>query len=149
VCTNLSAAVPLTGRMWSSCDASSSNTPCGSRLRPDARFRDYAPKRLASSHQLGRRSRWHIFAASLLAHELVDAFGIHQAKQTQVVSLHRATASDLVLSEVGLEECAFARAHGLDKLRIDATCSFQRPPAWLRSTWRPFTGRRVIFEEVQ
>ena len=66
-----------------------------------------------------------------------------------MVSLRRATAGDLVLSGVGLEDCAFAGAHGLDKLRISATCSFQRPPAWPSRTWRPFTGRQVIYEEAQ
>jgi uncharacterized protein YjbI with pentapeptide repeats len=83
-----------------------------------------------------------------LAQELADELSPQQVPQTRVVSLRRATAGDLVLSGVGLEDCAFAGAHGLDKLRIDATCSFQRPPAWPWGTWRPFTGRRIIFEEL-
>jgi len=81
--------------------------------------------------------------------ELVNELSHPQAKPSRVVSLRRATAGDLVLSGVVLEDCAFAGAHGLDKLRIDATCSFQRPPTWLRDTWRPFTGRHVISEEAQ
>jgi hypothetical protein len=84
-----------------------------------------------------------------LAQELAAELGHEKMQQTQVGSLRRATASDLALSEVGLEDCAFAGAHGLDKLRIDATCSFQRPPTWPSHTWRPFTSRRVIFEEEQ
>jgi uncharacterized protein YjbI with pentapeptide repeats len=84
-----------------------------------------------------------------LAQQLSDELAPQPAYQTQILSLRRATAGDLVLSGVGLEHCTFARAHGLDKLRIEATCYFQRQPLWLRRTWRPFTSRRVIFEEVQ
>jgi len=84
-----------------------------------------------------------------LAKNLADKLGSQQVPQTRVVSLRRATAGDLVLSGVGLEDCAFAGAHGLDKMRTGATCSFQRPPAWPSRTWRPFTGRQVIFEEAQ
>jgi hypothetical protein len=87
--------------------------------------------------------------AAQLAQELADELGPQHVQLTQVVSMRRATAGDLVLSGVGLNECAFAGAHGLDQLRIDATCSFQRPPAWPRRTWRPFSSRRVIYEEVQ
>jgi uncharacterized protein YjbI with pentapeptide repeats len=84
-----------------------------------------------------------------LAQVLVDELDPQYLKRTRVVSLRRATAGELVLSGVGLEDCVFAGAHGLDKLRIDATCSFQRPPAWPRETWRPFTNRRLIAEEAQ
>jgi uncharacterized protein YjbI with pentapeptide repeats len=59
-----------------------------------------------------------------LAENLADELGSQQVPQTRVLSLRRATAGDLVLSGVGLEDCAFAGAHGLDKLRIGATCSF-------------------------
>jgi len=84
-----------------------------------------------------------------LAQQLADELGPQETTPPQVVSLRRATAGDLVLSGVGLEDCAFAGAHGLDKLRIDATCAFQRPPAWPSRTWRLFTVRQVIFEEAQ
>jgi hypothetical protein len=84
-----------------------------------------------------------------VAQQLADEFGPQETTPTRVASLRRATAGDLVLSGVGLDNCAFAGAHGLDKLRIDATCSFQRPPAWPSRTWRLFTGRQVIFEEAQ
>jgi uncharacterized protein YjbI with pentapeptide repeats len=87
--------------------------------------------------------------ASRLAKNLADELGPEKTTLTQVASLRRATAGDLVLSGVVLEGCAFAGAHGLDKLRIDATCSFQHPPAWPSRTWRLFTGRQVIFEEAQ
>jgi hypothetical protein len=96
------------------------------------------------------RARWMAKEKAFqLAKNLADELGSQQVPQTRVVSLRRATAGDLVLSGVGLEDCAFAGAHGLDKLRIDATCSFQRPPTWPSRTWRPFTGRQVIFEEAQ
>jgi uncharacterized protein YjbI with pentapeptide repeats len=84
-----------------------------------------------------------------LVEKLADELGPQETTRTQVVSLRRATAGDLVLSGVGLEDCAFAGAHGLDKLRIGATCSFQRPPAWPSRTWRLFTVRQVTFEEAQ
>jgi Pentapeptide repeats (9 copies) len=83
------------------------------------------------------------------AQRLADELGSQKTARTQVASLRRATAGDLVLSGVGLEDCAFVGAHGLDKLRIGATCSFQRPPAWPSRTWRLFTGRQVISEEGQ
>jgi len=84
-----------------------------------------------------------------LAQQLADELGTQATTRTRVVSLRRATAGDLVLSGVGLEDCAFAGAHGLDKLRIGATCSFQRPPAWPSRTRRLFTVRQVTFEEAQ
>jgi hypothetical protein len=76
-----------------------------------------------------------------LAKNLADELGSQRVPQTRVVSLRRATTGDLVLSGVGLDDCAFAGAHGLDKLRISATSSFQWPPAWPSRTWRLFTGR--------
>jgi hypothetical protein len=54
-----------------------------------------------------------------------------------------------VLSGVALDDCAFARAQGLDRLRIDPTCSFRRPPRCsLRTPWS-FTRRRVLYEEAR
>ena len=99
---------------------------------------------------LAEQARWTAKEEAFqFAQELADELGSQQVPQTQVVSLRRATAGDLVLSGVGLEDCAFAGAHGLDNLRISATCSFQRPPAWPSRTWRPFTSRRIIAEEAQ
>lgn len=94
-----------------------------------------------------QRTAW--AAAFQLAQGLADELGPQKTTPTRVASLRRATAGELVLSGSGLDDCAFAGAHSLDKLRINATCSFQRPPAWPRKTWRPFTGRQVIFEEAQ
>jgi uncharacterized protein YjbI with pentapeptide repeats len=104
--------------------------------RPEG-FNDLTP-----AEQAPRRANETAFR---LAQQLADEL----RPKTHVGSLRRATAGDLMLSGVGLEDCAFAGAHGLDKLRIDATCSFQRPPAWPSRTWRLFTGRQVIFEEAQ
>ncbi len=98
-------------------------------------------------------------AAFQLVQRLEEKLGSEDVGQTRAVSLCRATVGDLVLSGINLENCAFAGAHGLDKVRIDATCTFrigsieiadhQRPPARSGRTWPPFTRRRVIYEEAQ
>lgn len=66
-----------------------------------------------------------------------------------LTSVRRANVSELVLSDLDLRHCRFAGAHGLDKLRIDATCQFKDAlprlgitPAWV------YTRRRLIDEEV-
>lgn len=63
-------------------------------------------------------------------------------RRCRVTSLARANVGELVLSDVALDECEFAGAHGLDRLRIDEGCSFQRTPRW-------FTRRRMIVEEIR
>lgn len=80
---------------------------------------------------------------------LGKVLGSPERPRSRVVSLRRATAGDLVLSGVDLQDCGFAGAHGLDKLRIDATCSYGRPPRWWVDTLRPFTRRRIIAEEAR
>jgi hypothetical protein len=121
--------------------APSSQHPSHMGKRPEG-FDDFTP---AEQTQWMAKEK-----AFQLAKDLADELGSQQVPQTRVVSLRRATAGDLVLSGgVGLEDCAFAGAHGLDKLRIGATCSFQRPPVWPSRTWRLFTVRQVIFEEAQ
>jgi uncharacterized protein YjbI with pentapeptide repeats len=66
--------------------------------------------------------------------------------------LERSTADELVLAGVVLDRCTFAGAHGLDKMRIGADCSFGRTrdrtseDAFTRS--RMVTGRRIIAEEI-
>ena len=73
-----------------------------------------------------------------------------------LTSLARANIGELVLSDVVLDDCAFAGAHGLDKLRIGARCSFQQTPHWWerrRNTtdqvgW-VMVRRKVITEELQ
>ena len=87
--------------------------------------------------------------AFLLTVRLARDLGSKDAARTRILSLSRATVGDLALSGIGLEDCVFVGAHGLDKLRIDTSCSFQRPPAWSLRTWRPFTARRVISEEAK
>ena len=65
----------------------------------------------------------------------------------RLTSLARANIGELVLSDVVLDECAFAGAHGLDKLRIGPGCSFrQTPRRWGR---RRMVRRRMITEELQ
>ena len=61
-----------------------------------------------------------------------------------LTSLARANIGELVLSDVVLDDCAFAGAHGLDKLRIGAGCSFRQTPRWWRR--RRMVRRRVIAE---
>lgn len=70
----------------------------------------------------------------------------------RLVSLERSAADELVLSDVVLDECKFAGANRLDKMRIGADCSFRRTRD--RSSTDAFTqrrvvtGRRLIAEEI-
>ena len=70
----------------------------------------------------------------------------------KLISLERSTAGDLVLSNVVLDDCTFAGAHGLDKMRIGADCTFRRTrdpssgDAFTRR--RMVTRRRIIAEEI-
>ena len=70
-----------------------------------------------------------------------------------VTSLARATTGELVLSNAVLDNCTFAGAHGLDKLRIGTDCSFQSTPKWWRwqsfTSRRMFSARRLIAEEIR
>lgn len=70
------------------------------------------------------------------------------ATPTSVRSLRRATVADLELSAVDLTDCHFAGAHGLDKMRIDSTCTLATTPGdtAMRRPLR-FTHRNVIAEE--
>jgi uncharacterized protein YjbI with pentapeptide repeats len=72
-----------------------------------------------------------------LANELAET-----PPRCYVTSLARANIGELVLSDVVLDDCVFAGAHGLDKLRIGTHCSFRRSPRW-------FTRRRMIVEELR
>ncbi|EHI41310.1 hypothetical protein OPAG_09265 [Rhodococcus opacus PD630] len=80
-----------------------------------------------------------------LAHRLTALAGA--GRTTTVRSLRTANVGELVLSSVELNRCHFAGAHGLDKLRIDASCQLAWTPAarW----WRPwrYTRRHVLAEE--
>ena len=121
-------------------------------------FEPYLADRLSPEEHLegfdeltvAAQARWAAAAEAFqLAQQLADELRPPLTTRTQVVSLRRATAGDLVLSGIGLEDCAFAGAHGLDMVRIGATCSVQLPPVWRWDTWRPFTRRRIIFEEAR
>jgi Pentapeptide repeats (9 copies) len=66
-------------------------------------------------------------------------------------SLQRSTVGEVALSGADLEDCKFSGAHGLDKMRIGATCSFQvTPHAWNSRLpdWM-YTRRRVVAEEIE
>ena len=59
-----------------------------------------------------KQARWTAQEKSFrLARQLADELVLQQGKRTQVVSLRRATTGELVLSGVGLEDCAFAGAN--------------------------------------
>lgn len=66
---------------------------------------------------------------------------------TSVLSLRTANVAHLVLSSIRLENCRFAGAHGLDELRIDASCHLGSTPTRLRKQLPRFVRRRVIVEE--
>ncbi|WP_172652399.1 pentapeptide repeat-containing protein [Rhodococcus opacus] len=70
-------------------------------------------------------------------------------RMTTLLSLRTANVGELVLSSVVLNDCRFAGAHGLDKLRIDATCSLSSSRS--RRRWsRPVrsTQRLILAEEL-
>jgi uncharacterized protein YjbI with pentapeptide repeats len=74
------------------------------------------------------------------------------APQCKLFSLNRCTVGDLVLSNVALEECTFAGAHGLDRMRIATNCSFNRTRTQpcrdaFKVPWA-VTNRRIISEEI-
>jgi len=69
-----------------------------------------------------------------------------------ITSLERANVAELALSEIDLNDCRFAGAHGLDKIRIGSNCSFLWAPSWLNwnrfTPSRMYTRRRLLCEEV-
>ena len=70
----------------------------------------------------------------------------------KLISLERSTTGELVLSNVILDDCTFAGAHGLDKMRIGADCRFRRTrdpsSADVFTRRRMVTRRRIIAEEI-
>ena len=64
----------------------------------------------------------------------------------RLTSLARADIRGLVISDVALDDCEFALAHGLDELRIGAGCTFQHTNGLWH--WRPMIRRTVIAEEL-
>jgi uncharacterized protein YjbI with pentapeptide repeats len=68
-----------------------------------------------------------------------------------VLSVGGAKVAQLTLSEVNLETCRFAGAHGLDELGMERVEFAQPPDGWRRIRLRPvrWTRRRTIAEEHQ
>jgi len=61
----------------------------------------------------------------------------------EVVSLRDVDVQGLVMTDVSLRRCTFAGARGLDQLRLDGNCRFERSrPRW----W--LTRREMLAEEV-
>ena len=90
------------------------------------------------------------------ANELRDTIAgklSHIAPECRLSSLNLCTTGELVLSNVVLDDCTFAGAYSLDKMRIGADCSFRRTRD--RSSRDAFTqrrtvtGRRLIAEEIK
>jgi Pentapeptide repeats (9 copies) len=92
---------------------------------------------------------------------IVAGKGHAPTPECRVKSLEGANVSELVLSKVVLDDCLFAGAQGLDRLRIDTGCSFEWTDGvghwlwWLPSrVWRhtkvpiPMVRRRIIAEEL-
>ena len=70
----------------------------------------------------------------------------------QLMSLQGTDVTELVITDVSLRRCLFAGAHHLDKLRIEGSSPFHRPPAgWHCGSAWPFawrwTRRQVLAEE--
>lgn|SRR5512135_12055 len=89
------------------------------------------------------------YEARRAGHDLATRLAAQPPVAARVVSLRQANVAELVLSAVSLEECWFAGAHGLDKLRIDASCALPDSPAgWRRRRPFRFTDRRCLAEEA-
>ncbi len=84
-----------------------------------------------------------------LSRSLAIRLNFERDEQPTVTSFQRATTKDLSLYHTNLSRCRFFGAHGLDALRIDASCTFGRPPSWRRHTLRPLSSRRMLFEEYE
>jgi uncharacterized protein YjbI with pentapeptide repeats len=48
--------------------------------------------------------------------------------QPRLMTLRQANVEDLALNGIDLRPCHFFRAHGLEQLRVEADCTFARPP---------------------
>jgi Pentapeptide repeats (9 copies) len=60
----------------------------------------------------------------------------------RVLSVRQSRVENLAMSGVDLRACRFARAQGLDELRIEADCAFPQSP-----DSRRYTSRRTLAEE--
>jgi hypothetical protein len=69
------------------------------------------------------------------------------SERPQLVSLRRANVAGLGLSNVTADDCRFAGAHNLDKLRLESDVTFAAAPAPVGLAGRRWGGREVIAEE--
>jgi Pentapeptide repeats (9 copies) len=69
------------------------------------------------------------------------------SEQPQLVSVRRANVAGLGLSNVSADDCRFAGAHNLDKLRLEPDVSFATAPSPVDPSGRRWEGREVIAEE--
>jgi hypothetical protein len=96
-------------------------------------------------YPLGSTARAATAAATEFRNDLAGELSTLQSR-CRLTSLARADIRGLVISDVALDDCEFALAHGLDELRIGAGCSFQHTNGlWHR---RPMIRRIVIAEEL-
>jgi uncharacterized protein YjbI with pentapeptide repeats len=81
--------------------------------------------------------------------ELDDAHLVRAGSLVRVSSIRGVDATNLVLTDVDLSECAFSGAFHLDRLRLEGDISFDQPPAGYRSAWPPrrWSRRRTLAEE--
>jgi uncharacterized protein YjbI with pentapeptide repeats len=93
-------------------------------------------------------------AALLFRHQFTDKLREESQRWQSTVrlrSMARADVAELVISGLAMDDCVFAGAHGLDKMRLEKGCTYASTPRW---TWRhpftpPYTRRQVIAEEVR
>jgi uncharacterized protein YjbI with pentapeptide repeats len=99
---------------------------------------------MAEAH-LGSTAKSATAAADRFRNDLSGELSTLQSR-CRLTSLARADIRGLVISDVALDDCEFALAHGLDELRIGAGCSFQHTSGLWH--WPPMIRRTVIAEEL-
>ncbi|MDX6676929.1 MAG: hypothetical protein QOE31_981 [Solirubrobacteraceae bacterium] len=71
-----------------------------------------------------------------------DERSLAMQERPRLLSVREANISNLSLADVDLRACCFAKAQGLDQLRLETDCEFaSRPGGW------PFAQRRTLAEE--
>lgn len=81
-------------------------------------------------------------SAAFLDASQAGEHGLPLQERPRLLSAREANVANLSLSGVDLRACRFARAQGLDQLRLEADCDFAEAP----SDWR-HTKRRTLAEE--
>jgi hypothetical protein len=116
--------------------------------RADARRRELAESRDSQAKEAGANS----IGVGSSDDDVPITVGQADARP-RVMSLRQANVEHLALGNVDLRACRFFGAHGLDELRIEAGCEFDKPPdGWRHQTlrgeyvWR-YTRRRTLAEE--